>query len=98
MWLEKVGSPDKVLSIMGPVSDLIVVSRPTAKGEKPARKFLLAALLNSSRPMLVLPQSQKPSIGRRISITWNQSPEAAQAVAAAMPLMRLAAALVLKDL
>lgn len=34
VWLEKVGSPNKVLAIMGPVSDLIVVSRPLAKGGK----------------------------------------------------------------
>lgn len=90
VWTEKVGSPDKVLSVMGPVSDLIVVSRPAARGGKLARIFLLAALLNSSRPVLVLPQSGKSSIGRRISIAWNQSGEAAQAVAAAMPLLRLA--------
>jgi hypothetical protein len=39
---------------------------------------------------LVLPQSSTSSIGKRISIAWNQSPEATQAVAAAMPLLRLA--------
>jgi len=90
MWLEKVGSPDKLLSIMGPVSDLIIVSRPAARGGKLARQFMLAAVLNSSRPVLVLPQSGKPVIGKRISIAWNQSTQAAQAVAAAMPLLRLA--------
>ncbi len=90
MWQEKVGSPEKVLSIMGPVSDLIILSRPTKKGGKLARLFMLTALLNSSRPVLVLPQSSTSSIGKRISIAWNQSPEATQAVAAAMPLLRLA--------
>jgi len=90
VWQEKVGSPDKLLSIMGPISDLIVVSRPPAKGGKIARLFMLAALLNSARPVLVLPQSGVPVIGKRISIAWNQSAQAAQAVAAAMPLLRLA--------
>lgn len=90
VWQEKVGSPDKLLSIMGPVSDLIVVSRPRAKSGKIARLFLLAALFNSARPVLVLPQAGVPVIGKRISIAWNQSAEAAQAVAAAMPLLRLA--------
>lgn len=90
MWLEKVGSPDKVLSIMGPVSDLIVVSRPSAKGGKLARMFMLAAVLNSSRPVLVLPQTGVSSVGQRISIAWNQSAEAARAVAAAMPLLQIA--------
>ncbi len=90
VWLEKVGSPDRVLATMGPVSDLIVVSRPSAKGGKLARMFMLAALLNASRPVLVLPHSGISLIGRRISIAWNQSAEAAQAVAAAMPLLCLA--------
>lgn len=90
MWLEKVGSPDKVLSIMGPVSDLIVVSRPATKSSKLARMFMLAAVLNSSRPVLVLPQTGVSSVGRRISIAWNQSAEAARAVAAAMPLLQIA--------
>ena len=90
VWLEKVGSPDKILSIMGPVSDLIIVSRPSAKGGTIARLFMIAALLNSSRPVLVLPQSRPSTIGKRISIAWNQSVEAAQAVAAAMPLLQRA--------
>jgi nucleotide-binding universal stress UspA family protein len=90
LWQEKVGSPHKVLSIMGPVSDLLVVSRPATKGGKIARMFLLAALMNSTRPVLILPQSGKQTAGRRISIAWNQSPEAAKAVTAAMPLLQLA--------
>ncbi len=90
VWQESVGSPDKLLSIMGPVSDLIVVSRPPDKRGKIARLFMLAALRNSSRPVLVLPQSGDAIIGKRISIAWNQSAEAAQAVAAAMPLLQLA--------
>ena len=90
VWLEKVGSPDKVLSIMGPVSDLLVVSRPSARGGKVARYFLMAALFNSSRPVLVLPQSGKQVTGKRVSIAWNQSAEAARAVAAAMPILQSA--------
>lgn len=90
VWLEKVGSPDKVLSIMGPISDLIVVSRPLAKGGALANAFMLSALMYSSRPVLILPQSGKRTLGRRISIAWNQSAEAARAVDAAMPLLQQA--------
>lgn len=89
VWLERVGSPDKVISIMGPVSDMLIVSRPSSKG-KLAQMFLQAALLNTSRPVLVLPASGKATIGTRVSIAWNQSTEAAQAVTAAMPLLTLA--------
>ena len=89
-WLEKVGSPDKVLSIWGPVSDLLVVSRPSKKGGKLARLFLNAALMNSAKPVLVLPQSGRTAVGSRVSIAWNQSAEAARAVAMAMPVLQAA--------
>ncbi|NND00215.1 MAG: universal stress protein [Gammaproteobacteria bacterium] len=90
VWLEKVGSPDRVLSIMGPVSDLLIVSRPAKKGGKLATMFMVSALLNSSRPVLILPQGNEKPVGRRISIAWNQSHEAAKAVAAALPLLQVA--------
>lgn len=87
VWMEKAGSPDKVIGIMGPIADLLVLSRPTKKGGTLARLFLSAALLKSARPVLVLPQTEKRTVGKRICIAWNQSVEAAQAVAAAMPIL-----------
>jgi len=87
VWMEKTGSPGKVIGILGPVSDLLVVSRPGNKGGKLAQMFLSAALLKSSRPVLVLPQKKQTPIAKHISIAWNQSNEAARAVSAAMPLL-----------
>jgi nucleotide-binding universal stress UspA family protein len=90
VWLEKVGSPSKVLAILGPVSDLQIVSRPATKNGKLAQIFLQAALFHSTRPVLVLPQSGSGPVGKRISIAWNQSAEAARSVAAALPLLEKA--------
>ncbi len=87
MWIEKVGSPERLFSIMGPMSDLILVSRPNKKGASLARSFMFNAVMNSSSPVLVLPQSKINSLGKRICIAWNQSAEAALAVKAAMPLL-----------
>jgi len=87
VWMEKTGSPHRVLGIMGPVADLLVVSRPSSKGGRLARLFLSASLLRSSRPVLVLPQKKRRAVGKRICIAWNQGAEAARAVAAAMPLL-----------
>ena len=89
-WQEKVGTPDKIMSINGPLSDLIVVSRPAEKGGKLAKVFMFAALLNSGRPVLVLPHAGAPSVGKRITIAWNQSSDAARAVAAVMPMLQAA--------
>ena len=86
-WQEMVGTPDRILGIVGPVSDLIVVSRPRKKAKGPARAFLIAALINSGKPVLVLPQ-KKVKPGKRICIAWNRSVEAARAVSAAMPLLQ----------
>lgn len=87
VWMEKTGSPGRVISIMGPMADLLVVSRPLRKSGTLACMFLSAALLKSSRPVLVLPQTGLSTLGGKICIAWNQSPEAARAVAAAMPLL-----------
>lgn len=86
-WNEMVGTPEKVLGIVGPVSDCIVVSRPKPRGSGPARAFMLASLMRSGKPLLVLPQKRLASIGRRITIAWDQGVKAASAVTAALPLL-----------
>lgn len=86
-WTEKVGTPEKVLGILGPVADCLVVSRPKAKGSGPARAFMLAALMGSGKPLLVLPQNRRASLGKRITIAWDQGVMAASAVTAALPLL-----------
>ncbi len=46
-------------------------------------------LLNCGRPVLVVPRSGRfPTIGKRVLVAWNGSPEAAKAVTAALPLLR----------
>lgn len=90
IWQEKVGSPDKILRIIGPVSDLVVVSRPAARGGEIARAFMLSALMESGRPVLILPQAGAAKIGRNICIAWNQSVEAARAVSDSIALLQKA--------
>jgi len=91
LWFERVGSPEKLLSIQGPVSDLIVVSRPTKRSSKLARLFMLSAVMCTSRPVLIVPPKQKKPVGEHVAIAWNQSAEAGAAVAAAMPMLQGAA-------
>jgi nucleotide-binding universal stress UspA family protein len=86
-WNEMVGTPEKLFSIIGPTSDCIVVSRPRPRGLGPARTFVLAALLRSGRPLLVLPQKRLAHSGKRILIAWNQGVQAATAMSAALPLL-----------
>lgn len=89
LWQERVGSPDRLMDILGPVADMLVVTRPTAK-KNVARMFLYAALLHSGRPVLILPPKTARAPGKRIAIGWNQSAEVARVVAACMPLIQSA--------
>lgn len=89
-WEEKLGTPDKVIAINGPVADLTVVSRPRRLGGSVSRTFMNAAIDNKSRPVIVLPQRRVSSVGKRITIAWNQSGEASRSVFAALPLLRRA--------
>lgn len=87
LWREMVGTTDKLFPIIGPVADMSVVSRPgrTAKGNGP--EFLLSAVVNSGRAVLILPQKSVATLGKRVLIAWNQSAEAARAVSAALPII-----------
>lgn len=86
-WHEVAGTPARVFAVVGPVADLTVVSRPAAEGASRARAFLLGALLHSAKPVLLMPQAPRATVGKKIVIAWNQSADAAAAVTAALPLL-----------
>jgi len=90
VWHEFVGRPEAAFAIAGPMSDMVLVSRPKTKKSRRAQSFLLSALLLSGRPALVLPQRYRRTLGKHVMIAWNQSREASAAVAAALPLLRRA--------
>lgn len=90
IWEEMVGTPSRVMAIVGPLSDLIVMSRPSSRDGGKGRAFLLAALMQAAQPVLVVPRGWTRSIGRRVMIAWNQSTEAANAVSANRSMLRAA--------
>ncbi|MEO0365754.1 MAG: universal stress protein [Pseudomonadota bacterium] len=87
-WRALTGSPEKRFPSIGPMSDLIVVSRPKSSRSVLAREFQYAALMYTGTPVLTLPSRMPATLGQRVLIAWNQSIEAAKAVKAAMPLLR----------
>lgn len=89
-WHELVGTPARMFAIAGPIADMAVLARPKPKSGGRATAFLLAALLYSGRPVLVVPQKPLVAVGKRILVAWNQSAEAALAVSAAIPLLQRA--------
>jgi len=89
LWSEKVGDPEHIMGIEGPVADLIVVSRPEKPGGV-ADLFLRAALFETARPLLLLPAAGRRNVGKNVVIAWNQSKEAVRAVTAALPILQTA--------
>lgn len=84
-WWEVRGSASDVILKMGRTRDLVVVANPT-----PGDRFLsgeLAGLFELGRPLLVAGTPAPKPVGRRIAIAWKGVPEAARAVAMAMPLL-----------
>src|SRR5690606_13799083 len=89
------GAPFELMSAVGGASDLIVVSRAAERGGEKAWIVLMSALLDSLRPVLVLPHQGEPPPVRRIAIAWNAGRTETLAVHAALPLLKAAEDVVL---
>ncbi len=86
-WLEKAGREDAAVAAAGRLADLIVVGRPEPDQQVSSGLLLDAALFETGRPVLLTPPGGAANFGRRTAIAWNASPQAARAVAAALPIL-----------
>jgi len=93
-WHVETGDDGRLISVFGMTADLIVAGRG-AEDNAGARSVLEAALLDTGRPLLISTNSPVPPIqGVTIAIAWKPTPQAAHAVMAAMPLLGLAAKII----
>jgi nucleotide-binding universal stress UspA family protein len=67
-------------------ADLIVMGRP-GRSNGLTRSHLETALSSGGRPLLVAPSSPRSSITGTAFVCWKESPEAARALSAALPLL-----------
>jgi nucleotide-binding universal stress UspA family protein len=86
-WREDTGEEDQLLRRYGRIADLIVLPRPTADLDVGIRLSLEAALMETGRPLLLVPPKAPAKIGGNIAIAWNGSTEAARAVDEAKPFL-----------
>jgi nucleotide-binding universal stress UspA family protein len=89
-WREITGRREEVIPRQARASDLVVF------GAQPADSPDLAGaiettLVAAGRPLLLAPAAV-PTLGERVAIAWNDSAEAARALAAAMPFVETAGA------
>ncbi|MDZ5646203.1 universal stress protein [Nitrospirillum sp. BR 11828] len=91
---EVVGNQEDVAVVQARLADLSVMAQVAETTGGEALLMLEAILLDSARPLLVVPPAfnADAGLGRRIVIAWNGSRESAQAAAQALPLLTTAEA------
>lgn len=85
-WRVETGDETHWMAMHGRVADLLVLGRSWDGGAAPM-DLMDAALMETGRPVLILPTRPPERIGQTIAIAWKDTAEAASAVAAAMPLL-----------
>ena len=89
-WRAETGDEVRLMRMHGMAADLIVAGRGTEHDEN-ARAVLEAALLETGRPLLIpSAAASAPLFGGTVAIAWKPTPQAARAVAAAIPFIKRA--------
>lgn len=89
-WREEIGREDEIVALRGRVADLTVVGRPVKEAALPSPITLEAALLETGRPILIVPPAGAAELPASIGVAWEGSMEAARAVEAALPMLQAA--------
>jgi nucleotide-binding universal stress UspA family protein len=84
-WEEVTGFESELVARLGRIFDLTVIARRGPHGS--SHDTVQAALLDTGRPMLLAPPGVPGSLGDAVLLAWNASPQAARAVASALPFL-----------
>ena len=86
------GHPDEIMARRGRLADLIVTRRLSGSTDQATPVALEAAIMETGRPVMAVPPggAAPGSLGSSVAIAWYPSPEAARAVAFAMPFLEQA--------
>jgi nucleotide-binding universal stress UspA family protein len=87
-WQEVTGFESELIGRLARVFDLTVIARRGPRGS--SHDTVQAALLETGRPLLLAPPAVPATLGDRVLLTWNASPQAARAVTSALPFLRQA--------
>jgi nucleotide-binding universal stress UspA family protein len=91
-WQELSGFESELVGRLGRIFDLTVIARRGLRGS--SHDTVQAALLDTGRPMLLAPPAVPGTLGDTVLLAWNASPQAARAVASALPFLAKAARVV----
>jgi nucleotide-binding universal stress UspA family protein len=87
-WQEVTGFESELVGRLGRIFDMTVIARRGPRGS--SHDTVQAALLDTGRPMLLAPPAVPAILGDTVLLAWNASPQAARAVASALPFLQKA--------
>ena len=93
-WSEETDNPENRLLFRARHSDLVVLGRPKQTDYMPSM-LIEDLLLRCGRPIVIAPDVSPRSVSGTILVGWKETPEAARALTAAMPLLERAQRVVL---
>jgi nucleotide-binding universal stress UspA family protein len=86
-WHEEVGYGAVKVADRARLFDLTILGRSGRVTDEPYSDAIEEALLSAGRPVLVAPVEAPAVIGETVALAWNDSAEAAKAVAASLPVL-----------
>jgi nucleotide-binding universal stress UspA family protein len=84
---EETGDPAELVPSLARLSDLVVLGQSGRVVDRPFSDTLEQTVMNGGRPVLLSPAQPVATVGEAIAIAWNDSPQAARAVAGALPFL-----------
>ena len=98
-WLVAQGEPVEALCHAARWCDLIVAERPTLNPDAPLGWGTVSrTVFGAGAPVLVVPETaQIGALGQTVLVAWNHSREAMRAIRSALPLLAVAARVVVLD-
>jgi nucleotide-binding universal stress UspA family protein len=79
-WLDVDGLAEMVVEERGSRADFLVLEQPIRHDYGPGWRALRAALFDTDRPVLVVPDKSRGDFGRRVAIAWRDDERATRAV------------------
>ncbi|MBS0274000.1 MAG: universal stress protein [Proteobacteria bacterium] len=92
-WREVEGFPLSEYAFYGRLHDLIVVARDRLLPEQCAE-----IIMQTGRPVIIAPPRSTKTIGEVVLVAWNNTPESARALTAAMPILARAKSVLIADI
>ena len=88
-WIETHGDIATEVARHGQAVELLITAAQTSPQDR-SGAALHAALLDTGRPVLVMPDKPGATIGRRVAVAWHDDAPATHAVLAALPFLAAA--------